>query len=80
MGYPTPFIGRDSLVDPVLRSFEKKNIWSRGRFGAWKYEVANQDHSFAQGYECAERLLNGGGPEYEPTLHQPSLVNGRRNQ
>ena len=79
MGYPTPFIGRDSLVDPVLRAFEKKNIWSRGRFGAWKYEVANQDHSFAQGYECAERLLNGGGPEYEPTLHEPELVNGRRN-
>lgn len=79
MGYPTPFIGRDGLVYPVLRAFEKKNIWSRGRFGAWKYEVANQDHSFAQGYECAERLLNGGGPEYEPTLHQPTLVNSRRN-
>lgn len=79
MAYPTPFIGRDRLVDPLLRAFEQKNIWSRGRFGSWKYEVANQDHSFAQGYECAERLLNGGGPEYEPTLYQPGLVNSRRN-
>jgi protoporphyrinogen oxidase len=78
-GYPTPFLGRDALVDPLLRAFEARGIFSRGRFGAWKYEVANQDHSFAQGYECVERLAVHGGPELEPTLHTPGLVNGRRN-
>lgn len=78
-GYPTPFLGRDAVVDPVLRAFEAKQIWSRGRFGAWKYEVANQDHSFAQGYECVERLVANAGPELEPTLFTPSLVNSRRN-
>jgi protoporphyrinogen oxidase len=78
-GYPTPFRGRDAVVDPLLRAFEAHGIFSRGRFGAWKYEVANQDHSFAQGYECVDRLLAGGGPEFEPTLHTPGLVNGRRN-
>ena len=78
-GYPTPFLGRDAVVDPMLRAFEGKNIWSRGRFGAWKYEVANQDHSFAQGYECVERLVANGGSEMEPTLFTPSLVNSRRN-
>ncbi len=78
-GYPTPFLGRDPVVDPVLRRFEEAGIWSRGRFGAWKYEVANQDHSFAQGYECVDRLAAGAGPEAEPTLHRPSWVNGRRN-
>jgi len=77
--YPTPFLGRDALVDPVLRRFEEAGIYSRGRFGAWKYEVANQDHSFAQGYECVERLANGGGAEYEPTLFTPVVVNARRN-
>jgi protoporphyrinogen oxidase len=77
--YPTPFLGRDALVDPILRRFEESNIYSRGRFGAWKYEVSNQDHSLAQGYECAGRLADGGGPEMEPTLHQPALVNSRRN-
>jgi hypothetical protein len=41
--------------------------------------VANQDHSFAQGYECVERLLSGGGEEQEPTLFTPDVVNGRRN-
>lgn len=78
-GYPVPFLGRDAVVDPVLRAFEAQGVFSRGRFGAWKYEVANMDHSFAQGYECVERLARGGGPECEPTLFTPSVVNSRRN-
>lgn len=78
-GYPTPFLGRDAVVDPVLRRFEARGIYSRGRFGAWKYEVANQDHSWSMGRECAERLLTGGGAEHEPTLHRPAWVNSRRN-
>ena len=82
-GYPTPFLGRDKVVDPVLRAFEAVDIYSRGRFGAWKYEVSNQDHSFAQGYECVERLRQsggkGGGEAFEPTLHRPAWVNARMN-
>ena len=78
-GYPTPFLGRDAIVDPALRAFEAVDIYSRGRFGAWKYEVANQDHSFAQGYECVERIKQAGGAELEPTVHDPALVNTRRN-
>lgn len=74
-GYPVPFRGRDGVVDPVLRAFEAKGIYSRGRFGAWKYEVSNQDHSFMQGHECVNRLHRAGGPEWEPTLHDPASVN-----
>jgi hypothetical protein len=33
-------------------------VYSRGRFGAWKYEVGNMDHSFMQGVEVVDRLLN----------------------
>lgn len=78
-GYPTPYLERDDVVDPILRELEALDIYSRGRFGAWKYEVANQDHSFAQGYECVERLAAGGGAELEPTLHTPDVVNSQRN-
>ena len=77
--YPTPFLGRNGVVDSMIGELGDSGIYSRGRFGAWKYEVSNQDHCFAQGYECVERLLSGGGPECEPTLRQPSAVNARRN-
>ncbi|MDD4871114.1 MAG: NAD(P)-binding protein [Kiritimatiellae bacterium] len=77
--YPVPFLGRDVLIDPILQRFEESGIFSRGRFGAWKYEVGNQDHSYQQGYECVQRLLVEGGPECEPTLHNPNLVNSRKN-
>lgn len=78
-GYPTPFLGRDEVLMPGLERLAQAGIYSRGRFGAWKYEVSNQDHSFAQGYECAERIMQGGGEELEPTLHRPAWVNARRN-
>jgi len=77
--YPTPFIGRDSVVDPVLRLFEGFGVFSRGRFGAWKYEVSNQDHCFAQGYEWAERIVLSGGMDLEPTLFHAEVVNCRKN-
>ncbi len=78
-GYPTPFLGRDTVVDPILRRFEGLGVYSRGRFGAWKYEVGNQDHCFAQGYECANRLVNRGDQSFEPTLFTPHVVNSRKN-
>lgn len=44
-GYPTPHVNRDKIVNKVLPELRKQGIWSRGRFGSWKYEVGNQDHS-----------------------------------
>lgn len=58
-GYPVPFVGRDELlneIQPVLESFD---IYSRGRFGGWRYEVSNQDHTYMQGVEIVDRLLHG---------------------
>jgi protoporphyrinogen oxidase len=58
-GYPIPTIDRDEILDSIQPSLEQQNIFSRGRFGAWKYEIGNMDHSFMQGYEAAERILTG---------------------
>jgi hypothetical protein len=44
-----------------------------------KYEVSNQDHSFAQGREVADRAASGGDASLEPTVWTPNLVNRRRN-
>jgi protoporphyrinogen oxidase len=58
-GYPTPWLGRDAVLGEVERALNAAGIFSRGRFGAWKYEVSNQDHSLMQGVEAVERILDG---------------------
>ncbi len=77
-GYPVPTVDRDAVLAEVLPALDSMGIHSRGRFGAWKYEVSNQDHSFMQGWECVDRLCSGGGPESEATLNSPEVVNSRR--
>jgi protoporphyrinogen oxidase len=56
-GYPVPTLSRDEHLDSILPALEKCAIYSRGRFGAWKYEAANQDHTCMQGVELVDRLL-----------------------
>ena len=57
--YPVPTLGRDRALAIIQPFLESKGIFSRGRFGAWKYEVGNMDHSFMQGVEAVEHILNG---------------------
>ena len=64
-GYPVPSRERDAALDRVTSELEARAIYSRGRHGAWKYEVGNQDHSFMQGVEVVDRILFG---KPEPTL------------
>ena len=74
--YPVPTVNRDRILDEILPWLEQRNILSRGRFGAWKYEVSNQDHSLMQGIEAVDHLIHG---RPELTLNQPGLVNSRHN-
>jgi len=71
-GYPTPFLRRGDVLRAVLGELETHRIFSRGRFGAWIYEVSNQDHSFMQGVELVNRLVRG---EPETTVVDPALAN-----
>jgi hypothetical protein len=70
-------VGRDQLLAPLHASFEQCHLLSRGRFGTWKYEVSNQDHSLMLGVEAVDRALLGVD---EITQNYASIVNGRRDQ
>ena len=56
--YPIPTIGRDEVLKKIQPYLESYSIFSRGRFGAWKYEISNMDHSFMQGVEVVDRILS----------------------
>src|SRR5262249_376151 len=60
--YPVPTLDRDAILSEVIPWLESRDIYSRGRFGMWKYEVSNTDHSLMQGVELIDRLL-AGDPE-----------------
>nr|WP_287411369.1 FAD-dependent oxidoreductase [Pseudodesulfovibrio sp.] len=66
-GYPVPCLERDKALAVLQPTLEAMQIYSRGRFGGWKYEVANMDHSVMQGVEWAERMVLGT-PEKTYTL------------
>lgn len=75
-GYPTPTLEREGALKELLPALQAKGIYSRGRFGSWRYEVGNQDHSFMLGVEAADSIVNGAA---ELTLNYPDFVNGRKN-
>ncbi|HVE64907.1 MAG TPA: FAD-dependent oxidoreductase [Mycobacteriales bacterium] len=59
MSYPVPTVGRDEALGTVQPWLRTQDIWSRGRFGAWLYEIGNMDHSCMQGVEWVNHVLNG---------------------
>jgi protoporphyrinogen oxidase len=56
-GYPTPSLERNELLKRIEAALLGTGVASRGRFGAWRYEVSNQDHSFMQGVEWVNHVL-----------------------
>jgi protoporphyrinogen oxidase len=50
-GYPTPSLEREGVLTQLLPKLQAKNIWSRGRFGSWRYEVGRV-RPFKTAAEC----------------------------
>lgn len=75
-GYPTPTLEREDVLTQILPKLQDKDIYSRGRFGSWRYEVGNQDSSFMLGVEAVDHIVHGA---IELTLNYPDFVNGRQN-
>jgi protoporphyrinogen oxidase len=59
MTYPVPSVKRDSALGTIQPWLRSQAIWSRGRFGAWLYEIGNMDHSAMQGVEFVNHVLAG---------------------
>lgn len=57
--YPTPSVERDEILSELIPWLEERGISSRGRFGMWKYEVSNTDHTLMQGVEWANHVVLG---------------------
>jgi len=74
--YPTPSVERDAILSDVIPWLERRGIHSRGRFGMWKYEVSNTDHTLMQGVEVVDRLVLGE-PERTIGLAYRSTTDGR---
>src|ERR1700690_469403 len=64
--YPIPTLGRDRALDILQPALLEKGIYSRGRFGAWRYEIGNMAHSVMMGVEAVNNILTG---EKEAVFH-----------
>ena len=60
MGTPHPAWARDSVLEKAPAMAAPVGASGRAaRFGSYKYEVGNQDHSLMLGVECADNVLFG---------------------
>ncbi len=66
--YPTPSVYRDRGLGVIQPYLMENDIYSRGRFGAWCYEIGNMDHSTMMGVEVINKVLLGE-PEQTWKLH-----------
>lgn len=57
--YPIPSLKRDKILRDLQLFLESRNIQSRGRFGAWLYEIGNMDDCVMMGMQWANRILQG---------------------
>jgi len=57
--YPIPTLERDGALAVLQPALMADGIYSRGRFGAWRYEIGNMDHSVMMGVEAIGHALKG---------------------
>ena len=57
--YPVPTLERDQALQTLQPWLMERGIYSRGRFGSWRYEIGNMDHAVKMGVDIARRLVRG---------------------
>jgi protoporphyrinogen oxidase len=61
--YPVPTLERDASLDTIQPWLMGHEIYSRGRFGSWRYEMGNMDHAVKMGIDAARRIVTGQDEE-----------------
>ena len=61
--YPVPTVGRDAALDTIQPWLAARGIYSRGRFGSWRYEIGNMDHAAKMGIDIARHVVSGAAEE-----------------
>ncbi|MCV7354353.1 protoporphyrinogen/coproporphyrinogen oxidase [Mycolicibacterium fluoranthenivorans] len=62
-GYPVPTLGRDDVLRAADKTLTGYGIYSRGRFGGWRYESSNQDYGYMQGRQAVDHALTGAAED-----------------
>jgi hypothetical protein len=72
-----PTLDRNGALGTIQPYLAQYDIYSRGRFGAWEYEIGNMDHSVMQGVELVNRwLLDEPETTWKDFSHaQPIVLN-----
>lgn len=65
--YPVPTLDRDEVLATLVPWLEEHNIFPRGRFGTWRYEIGNMDHAVKMGLDIAARLATGAAEDLVPS-------------
>jgi protoporphyrinogen oxidase len=64
--YPVPTLGRDAALGVIQPWLMRQRVFSRGRFGSWRYEMGNMDHAVKMGIDVARHLVQGIAEELWP--------------
>jgi protoporphyrinogen oxidase len=55
--YPVPTLERDDALAVIQPWLAGHDVFSRGRFGSWRYEIGNMDHAVKMGIDAARMLV-----------------------
>ena len=61
--YPVPTLERDAALRTIQPWLMEHGIYSRGRFGSWRYEMGNMDHAVKMGIDAARHIARGDAEE-----------------
>lgn len=61
--YPVPTLKRDPALKVIQPWLMEQNVYSRGRFGSWRYEIGNMDHAVKMGIDAARAIVTGAPEE-----------------